>query len=251
MKIHLRQKFLALAGACALLISTSAFVPSALSATPTVVELFTSQGCSSCPPADAILGKLKLRDDIIALTFPVDYWDYLGWKDTLASPAFSKRQRNYARARGDRQIYTPQMVLNGRIHVVGNQPKAIDAAIRSVAKDSSVKITMEADGDAIRVSASNEDGSDTSALGKATLWLVLFNGEEAVKISRGENRGNTLTYYNVVRQMAPIGMWEGTPMSISLPKSQFVASGYDGCAVILQRDGNYQIIAAAMMDNLK
>jgi len=251
MKINFRQKIMGLAGALALLVSTGSFIAPAVAADPTVVELFTSQGCSSCPPADAIMGKLKLRDDVIALTFPVDYWDYLGWKDTLASPAFSQRQRNYARARGDRQVYTPQMVMNGRIHVVGNRENAVESAIKTVARDESIKITMSAEGDAIRVSASTNGTATSSSSGKATLWLVLFKGEETVKIGRGENGGRTIVYHNVVRQMTPIGMWEGKPLSISLPKSQFIAAGYDGCVILLQRDGTREIIAAAMMDNLK
>ncbi len=251
MNFSFRQKLFSLAGALALVASTSAFFTPAYSANPTVVELFTSQGCSSCPPADAIMGKLKLRDDVIALTFPVDYWDYLGWKDTLASPAFSQRQRNYAKARGDRQVYTPQMVMNGRIHVVGNRESSIESSIKTVARDEKIKLSMTADGDAIRVTATVDDTSTSSSSGKATLWLVLFKGAETVKIGRGENRGTTITYNNVVRQMTPIGMWEGKPITITLPKTQFVASGYDGCAVLLQRDGTREIIAAAMMDNLK
>ncbi len=249
MKISFQQKIYGLAGALALLVSTGVFTGPAFSSNPTVVELFTSQGCSSCPPADALLGKLKLRDDVIALTFPVDYWDYLGWKDTLASPAYSKRQRDYARARGDRQIYTPQIVLNGRVHVVGNREKSVESAIKTVAGDDSVKISMTDDGDAIRVSA-NGDNTSTS-LKKATLWLVLFKGAETVKIARGENRGNTITYNNVVRQITPIGMWEGKSMTITLPKMQFLAAGYNGCVVLLQRDDTREIIAAAMLDNLK
>ncbi len=251
MKINLRQKLFGLAGAFAFLVSTSAFVLPALSANPTVVELFTSQGCSSCPPADEILGKLKLRDDVIALTFPVDYWDYLGWKDTLASPAFSKRQRDYAKARGDRQVYTPQMVINGRIHVVGNREKAVESGIKTVASDESVKLSMWEDGDAIRVSADVNNAAKSPSSGKATLWLVLFKGAETVKIGRGENSGSTIVYNNVVRQMTPIGMWEGKSMNITLPKLQFLAAGYDGCVVLLQRDNTREIIAAAMMDNLK
>ncbi len=251
MKINFRQTIFGLASALAVLFITSIFVTPALSSSPTVVELFTSQGCSSCPPADAILGKLKNRDDVIALTFPVDYWDYLGWKDTLANPTYSKRQRNYARARADRQVYTPQMVMNGRIHVVGSRPGAVEKAIQSVKKDSSITISMAADGGAIKVTARDDSNSASLSDGKATLWLVLFSGAETVKIGRGENGGDTITYHNVVRQITPIGMWEGKPITIKLPKDQFVASGYDGCVVILQRDGNREIIAAAMMDNLK
>jgi len=251
MKINFRQKIINHASALVLMISTSVFAAPAFSASPTVVELFTSQGCSSCPPADAIMGELKLRDDVIALTFPVDYWDYLGWKDTLASPAFSQRQRNYARSRGDRQVYTPQMVMNGRIHVVGNRNSSVERAIKTVARDDSFKITMSADGDAIRVSADINGTSTSPPYGKATLWLVLFKGAETVRIGRGENGGRTITYHNVVRQMTPIGMWEGKAMTVSLPKSQFIAAGFDGSAVLLQRDGTREIIAAAMMDNLK
>ena len=251
MKINFRRTIFGFANALAVLFMTSNFVTPALSSSPTVVELFTSQGCSSCPPADAILGTLKKRDDVIALTFPVDYWDYLGWKDTLASPMYSKRQRNYARARADRQVYTPQMVMNGRIHVVGNRPGAIDKAIQSVEKDNGVTISMTTQGDAIKVMARSDSGTPVISGEKATLWLVLFSGEETVKIGRGENSGDTITYHNVVRQITPIGMWEGKPISIKLPKDQFVASGYDGCVIILQRDGNREIIAAAMMDNLK
>ncbi len=251
MKINLRQRFFRIAGALAFLASASFFVSPAVSANPTVVELFTSQGCSSCPPADEILGKLKLRDDVIALTFPVDYWDYLGWKDTLASPAFSKRKRDYARARGDRQVYTPQMVMNGRIHVVGNQKGAVERGIKTVAREEKITLSMKVDGDAIRVSATIDSAIKSTSSGTATLWLVLFKGVETVKIGRGENGGNTIVYSNVVRQMTPIGMWEGKPMTINLPKSQLIAQGYDGCVVLLQRDKNREIIAAAMMDNLK
>ena len=251
MKINLQQRLFRLAGVLAFLVSASAFISPAVSANPTVVELFTSQGCSSCPPADEILGKLKLRDDVIALTFPVDYWDYLGWKDTLASPAYSKRQRDYARARGDRQVYTPQMVMNGRIHVVGNQKSAVERGIKTVARNKNIKISMSADGDAIRVSVKIDKTAKSTFSGKATLWLVLFKSAETVKIGRGENGGSTIVYHNVVRQMTPIGMWEGKPLNITLPGAQFAAEGYDGCVVLLQRDDNREIIAAAMMDNLK
>ena len=101
----------------------------------TVIELFTSQGCSSCPPADKLLGQLAGRDDVIALTFPVDYWDYLGWKDTLASPAYSARQRAYARARGDGQVYTPQVVIDGAYHAVGSRPWETEKTIAKSRKN--------------------------------------------------------------------------------------------------------------------
>src|SRR5215471_13889800 len=103
-------------------------------ASRTVVELFTSQGCSSCPRADAVLGRLAERDDVVALSLSIDYWDYLGWKDTLASPKFTERQRAYAHTRGDGAIYTPQAVVNGLVHVNGADEGLIDRTMESTGK---------------------------------------------------------------------------------------------------------------------
>ena len=127
----------------------------------TLVELFTSQGCSSCPPADKLLGELVKRKDVIALTFPVDYWDYLGWKDTLASPANSKRQRAYAKMRGDRQVYTPQMVINGHTHVIGNRSDHVEKAIASLAGKAGqlpIKVNLTASKSTITVAANSAPG---------------------------------------------------------------------------------------------
>jgi hypothetical protein len=218
----------------------------AWSAAPkTVIELFTSQGCYSCPPADAFLGELTKRDDVIALTLPVDYWDYLGWKDTFGSPAHSKRQSDYARQRGDRKVYTPQMVFNGKRHAVGSRRGDVLRALKeenSVATTNWVDVTLKSDDNSIMVSAGDFAGQGTAP--DATIWLLLSTKAETVAIERGENRGKTLTYHNVVRQMVPIGAWHGESIEVELPKSDLM-EGYDGCTAILQVNGAGQILGAA------
>ncbi len=211
----------------------------------TVIELYTSQGCYSCPPADAFLGELIKRDDVIALTLPVDYWDYLGWKDTFGSPAHSKRQRDYARRRGDRQVYTPQMVFNGKRHAVGSRRNAVFDALKEESRadqSTQVQVTLKSDGKSIMVSAGGFAGAGEAP--SATIWLLLSSKAETVAIKRGENRGKTLTYHNVVRQMVPIGAWHGKAIEVELPKSD-VMEGYDGCTAILQVNGAGEILGAA------
>ena len=213
-----------------------------------VVELFTSQGCSSCPPADAFLGDLTKRDDVIALTLPVDYWDYLGWKDTLASPTHSKRQRAYARRRGDGQVYTPQMVINGRDHAIGSHRSAVNSTIdreADLAKQSWVKVKLSSDKNAIMVSAGDYRGAGKAP--DATIWLLLSTKKTDVAIRRGENRGQSISYHNVVRQMVPIGKWTGSAVMVELPKSDLM-EGYDGCTAILQVNGAGPILGAAYLD---
>lgn len=213
-----------------------------------VVELFTSQGCSSCPPADALLGKLATRDDVIALTFPVDYWDYLGWKDTLANPAFSARQRAYAKARRDGQVYTPQMVVDGRYHVVGSQASTVKHTIlksRAQNKDAPVKLKVWAEGDSVIITA--DAAAPGTRVKPSTVWLALVKGSETVKIERGENRGESITYHKVVREMSPVGQWTGEKVTIKLPKHHLKNRGADGCTVLLQQDTAGPVIAAAEM----
>ena len=216
---------------------------------PVVVELYTSQGCSSCPPADAFLGELAKRDDVIALTFPVDYWDYLGWKDTLASPENSIRQRNYAIRRGDRQVYTPQMVLDGRTHAVGSRKSDVErvmASLKEQKRELWVPVEVMASGDTLMIKAEGHAGQAEQS---ATLWLAYYTKKEDIAIRRGENAGKAISYYNVVRQMTPIGKWSGKPIEIELPKTDIVNQGYDGCAVFLQVNGSGPIIGAAAIDD--
>ncbi len=219
--------------------------PAWSSAQKTVIELFTSQGCYSCPPADAFLGELAKRDDVIALTLPVHYWDYLGWKDTFGSPAHSKRQRDYADRRRDRQVYTPQMVFNGRRHAVGSRRNAVFNALKEESQTDpsmQVEVTLKSDGKALMVSAGAYAGEGEAP--EATIWLLLSSKAETVAIKRGENRGKTLTYHNVVRQMVPIGTWHGKATEVELPKSDLM-EGYDGCTAILQVNGAGEILGAA------
>ena len=207
-----------------------------------VVELFTSQGCSSCPPADEFLGDLKTRDDLIVLSLPVDYWDYLGWKDTFGKPEHSERQYAYSRARGDRRVYTPQIIVNGGDHYVGSHRAAVKKAIGNTELPLEVSI-KSADG-SITITIA---GADLQA-GHTTVRLVTYTSTAEVAIGRGENHGRSITYNNVVRSMRPIGMWKGEAMTVSLPRDEILGEDVDGCAVIVQEDaegGPGRILGAA------
>ena len=185
-----------------------------------VVELFTSQGCSSCPPADAVLADLSRKSDLLALGFHVDYWDSLGWKDTLGAPAHSARQRAYAAARGDGQVYTPQAVVDGRGLTVGSNGKAIDRMML----ETPLPVAIDIAGDRVSVAGGTGSGS---------LWRVDYTGAAKVPIGRGENSGRTVTYVNAVRGMTLIGQWSGNAATYPLGACGS-ARGSDACAVILQ-----------------
>lgn len=229
--------------------TADAAMPTKTAAEPkAVIELFTSQGCSSCPNADALLGKLANRDDVIALSMPVDYWDYLGWKDTLASPKFGERQRAYATARGDGRIYTPQAVVNGVAHVNGADEGSIGRSIAKTGKmisPSYVPIRMSQDRDRLIVEAGPAQSGTTAK--EATLWLAVIAKDVAVPIARGENQGKTVTYNNVVRELMPIGMWNGKPMTVQLERHSFMRPGADRCAVFLQQGKAGPIVGAALL----
>jgi hypothetical protein len=211
-----------------------------------VVELFTSQGCSSCPPADALLGRLVEDKSVVALSFSIDYWDYLGWRDTLGSPANSERQRGYARARGDGRVYTPQMVVDGVTHVNGADEKAVRDAVKTAEKQlaaAKVPIGMRADGDTLIVDVgAAPEGSDRRS---ATVWLAVAKDKEKVAISRGENRGKEIAYHHAVRELTPIGMWEGDELALRLPLKDLKTMGGDCLFVLLQEESNGPILGAA------
>jgi hypothetical protein len=207
-----------------------------------VVELFTSQGCSSCPPADAFLGDLKTRDDLIVLSLPVDYWDYLGWKDTFGRPEHSERQYAYSRARGDRRVYTPQIIVNGGDHYVGSHRSAVGKAIGGT--ELPVDISIKSEDGSINITIAGAD----LQVGHTTVRLATYTSEAEVAIGRGENHGRTITYNNIVRSMRPIGMWKGETMTVSLPRDEILGKDIDGCAVIVQEDaegGPGRILGAA------
>lgn len=211
-----------------------------------VIELFTSQGCSSCPPADALLSELAERPGFVALSYSVDYWDYLGWRDTLGSPANSERQRNYAKARGDGRVYTPQMVVDGVTHVNGGDEEALKAAVTAAEKrlaQVKVPIAMRANGDTLVIDVgAAPEGSDKRA---ATVWLAIAKEVEKVAIARGENRGRDLSYHHAVHELSPIGIWHGEAMTLRLPLKDLKTMGGDCLFALLQVEDYGPILGAA------
>ena len=212
-----------------------------------VIELFTSQGCSSCPPADAVLKTYAARPGTLAISLPVDYWDYLGWKDTLGNSKHTERQRNYAKTRGDGKIYTPQAVINGMTHVNGASMKDIDAALASSEAELApnrvpLRCSMN------RGSIVIETGPDGEAatIKEATIWLAVIQKSADVAVEQGENRGKTLTYTNVVRELTPVGTWTGQPMRIQLARSALMRRELESVAVIIQQGKAGPIIGAAV-----
>ena len=213
-----------------------------------VVELFTSQGCSSCPPADELLQTLAADPEVIALSFPVDYWDYLGWKDTLASPRNSERQRAYAKARGDGAIYTPQAVINGKLHVNGALKADITSAIAQTKKEmeaSRVPLWFWQEANTLNIAT----GATPTMLGKpvkeATIWLGVVQSRASVEIKTGENAGKTQIYTNVVRELTPIGLWKGQAMKIQIPRAAVMLPETQKSVVLIQEGKAGPIIAAA------
>jgi len=218
---------------------------------PVVVELFTSQGCSSCPPADLILGELCASKGVVAASFNVDYWDYIGWRDTLASPEFTRRQYDYARRLGKRQVYTPQMIVNGRHDVVGSRRREVLARVESEATrdpDTTVSMTIEEVGSELRIHIG--DAPTDRLLQDATLWILMTTPKVVVRIERGENSGREITYHNVVRKIIPAGMWGGKAKDLTLPKSNLFVDGAEGCIAMLQVGGVGPVIAVATIGNV-
>ena len=180
---------------------------------PVVVELFTAQGCSSCGPANASVAAMAGRDDVLPLTFSVDYWDYLGWKDTFAQKAFTDRQRAYAKKLGVREVYTPQVVIDGRVQASGVRPAQVEALLQTQARALRFPPDMEWRGDN-RAAV----GSGRPPVGGAEVWLVRFDPrDQDVAVRRGDNRGQTIAHRNVVRQLVRLGAWAGRPRIYRLP----------------------------------
>ena len=205
----------------------------ALAAEPidVVVELFSSQGCNSCPPADRLFSELRGMPGVLALTFHVDYWDYLGWKDTLASSEFSQRQYDYAKARGDMDVFTPQMIVNGEKQMVGSQRSEVMAVLGQSRQSRWPVAVSIADGGreiAVDVGA-GEVGEE------GTLWVMPVLEQTTVKIEKGEMSGREVSYVNVVRKLVPAAMWTGKTARIVLPKDGLLTPDANGCVALLQR----------------
>jgi hypothetical protein len=215
---------------------------------PVVVELFTSQGCNTCPPADEYFGELVKQPDVIALAFHVDYWNYIGWTDPFARPWASARQRDYHDSLRTRFVYTPQMVVGGAAQTVGSDEAACDALIRAA----------ETKPDAARPSLAlrwREDGALAVDVGEgesipaqpATLWLVGFDKQHVTKVLRGENEGRTLTDYHPVRSYRRLGAWAGWSEEFIVSAAEAKTLGDGGIAVLLQANGTGPILTAAQI----
>ncbi|WP_193337761.1 DUF1223 domain-containing protein [Devosia beringensis] len=195
-----------------------------------VVELFTSQGCSSCPPADALLTSLAEQDDVVALAYHVDYWDYVGWEDTFGAEDYSDRQRAYAQSWGSSRIFTPQMVVNGTKGVVGSRRGEVHGAIERASL--SLPVGIAEDGDMLKITIPPDP-----SLQDAVVWLVTYIDRADVAIERGNNAGKTMAYTQVVTGRQALGVWEyETGATIKLPLPEVLAHKSTGIAVIVQQE---------------
>ena len=210
---------------------------------PVVVELFTSQGCSTCPPADALLLELTMQPGVIALSMHVDYWDYIGWKDPFATPEVTARQQGYVDSMSTRFVYTPQMVVDGRRDVVGTRRAEVMAAIAEAGRAAKpLALSFDpGDGGRVRIPAG------TAPDGGASVWLAAFDAQQETEITKGENAGQALRYGNVVRRLVRIGTWTGEALEIALGLDQAGLAGRDGCAVLVQKGTTGPIIGAIKM----
>lgn len=214
--------------------------PLAAQNSPVVVELYTSQGCSSCPAADAILHELADREDVIALALHVDYWDYIGWKDTFGDPAHSERQRAYATAGNRRSIYTPEMVVNGQTDIVGAKAMALSKAISEHAQATPrVGLDITRDGANLNIAA-QKLGAVT---GPMTVHMLRYSPREVMQITRGENAGKTIEYANIVEGWQVLATWDGaSPLTMAA-----AAPGDKPAVVIIQAENAGPILAAARL----
>ncbi|QFS82722.1 hypothetical protein FIU97_07910 [Roseivivax sp. THAF40] len=206
---------------------------------PVVVELFTSQGCSSCPPADALLHELSKRDDVIALALHVDYWDYIGWADSFAQPAFTQRQKGYARTSGRSSIYTPQMIIDGAHDVVGNREMDVAALIdRADDKPTPVSVELSRSGDMLSVALST-----SGPVGPVDLHLVRYMPEAEVAIHRGENAGHSLHYSQIVLDWDVVARWDGRDAF----RTETPVTGDEPIVVLVQKPDYGPVLAAARL----
>jgi hypothetical protein len=248
MVFPMRARLLALSGFLAATLSASAWAgqPVSTAPRPIVIELFTSQGCSDCPAADRLVTELSKRKDVIALSLPITYWDMLGWKDTYATDSNTQRQKSYARAMSHSGIYTPQMIIDGRFDVVGNQRDKVMAALAARTNDglgeTLIPITIGAVSGRLEIAI---PAARTKTKPFGTIWVMRTLGQGAVNIEQGENRNHLLTYTNVVRDLQRAGEWTGEAMKIDLPLN--LRAKQDGVAVILQARDYGPVLGAATL----
>ena len=205
-----------------------------------VVELYTSQGCSSCPPADKFLHELAKRNDVIALGLHVDYWDYIGWKDVFGNKAYAERQRAYAHVGGRRSVYTPQMIIQGQDHVVGNHPKDVNSLVKMhQAKPVKVALSAVRDGSKVNIEAKAAAGA-----APAVVLLVRYEPSQTTRIVRGENAGRDISYANIVHELKVVGRWDmAKPLNLSVRSNSSLKT-----AIIVQSVDHGPILAAARVE---
>lgn len=209
-----------------------------------VVELFTSQGCSSCPPADKLMNELALERDLVALTLPIQYWDYLGWKDTFATRANTSRQQSYADFFGDHK-YTPQIVINGEVDVIGSKRTKVleEIASRSAQNQFPVQLDSKLEGEKVVVTVS-EAPQELQSIDAELIAITYRAGAHAVAIKKGENRGRTVAYSNVVDDLTKLKTYNGEPLSHAIPLANLIKEDADSCAIVLQDQSNGRIVGA-------
>ena len=220
----------------------SALTGAAAAQGPVVVELFTSQGCSNCPPVDALLGELAQHEDVIALALHVDYWDYIGWADTFADPDFTARQSGYARASGSTVVYTPQLVISGEAQMIGHQPMAVLAEIMAqVEEPDPVALQVTREGEVFLLQAQMRGEAPEQML---LVHLVRYTPREVVEIRRGENANQVYEYHNIVREWTVVAEWDGQ----SDFSAQVSREGTDPHVVLVQEATHGPILAAARLE---
>jgi len=220
----------------AVLLTVAAFGPAMAGETrdkpKAVLELFTSQGCSSCPPADAMLEQMSKNPDYIALAYHVDYWDYIGWPDTYGTKANSDRQRDYAASWGSSRIFTPQMVVNGIKGVVASRKSDVESAIDSGSLH--LPVALSSTDDMLEVAIAGDDSMEP-----AVVWLVSFIDRADVEITRGENEGKTVAYTQIVTGRQALGMWEpASGAHFKLPLSEVLPEPANGAVIMVQQERN-------------
>jgi hypothetical protein len=226
----LRPLILGLVGLLTLTTSLALTSARALAKSPVVVELFTSQGCSSCLKADDLMGEVADRPGILVLTYAVDYWDYLGWRDTFAKEDYSARQRAYMKRMSGREVYTPQIVVNGTAETAAIHADKVDQLIATARRAKGLPSPQIRQRSDTRISV----GSGRFPKGGAEVWLVRYDpSDQAVEIKRGENRGKTMVYHNAVRDLVRLGSWTGRARSYTLPTPETDSAGEGLESVIL------------------
>jgi hypothetical protein len=248
LRMRTRSFFFAAGVASALLFPAQASAGQPQVTHPIVVELFTSQGCSDCPAADRIVSELAKRKDVLALSLPITYWDMLGWKDTFATEANTNRQKSYAKRMNRSGIYTPQVVIDGKVDVVGNQRDRVVSAIATrhseIASEPAVNLGLGIASGRIEITIPAAPRAKDRPLG--TIWVLRTLSSGSVNVQQGENKNHQLSYANLVRELHRAGEWSGEAMKIDVPLMTG-RSTYDGVAVLLQSHDYGQIIAAAMI----